>query len=65
MKEHFIIHSPSARGYWSNECGWVSSPGEADRFSYSERQRFYLPLVDGNDARWVSTLDSLPVYSDD
>lgn len=66
MKEHYIIHSQSERGYWSNEMGWVYTPADADRYTRNERiANPNLPLASSMDARWVSVHENLPVYTDD
>lgn len=57
MKDKYIIHSKSERGFWHNKLGWVYSAASATKyvgFSLDElKTKFRFPITRGNDAEWI------------
>ena len=48
MNTHWLIYSPQARLWWSNEIGWVGRKS-ATVFLVVEKQRLNLPIG----GKWV------------
>jgi hypothetical protein len=45
----WAIYSPTAKCFWSEELGWVSSPDSATIYTDKEKQKLSLP----SGGRWL------------